>query len=210
MQKRKCVVTLACVVALATPLTASANIRSRSGATAVFSSGSMSGSGGTLTAGKQTGQSITIQGVLISGVNEIATITCSITFFGVSTYKWTWNCSGGAITITDASGSIILSGKLGNATMNLTGAGGGRGGHTTYTYKLSGTFSGSQKQGATTQSINGSIATTATTRFANGSPGKVTSFTLSWNAANAMIGPVKLPCGRPQAPGSLVAENRLQ
>jgi hypothetical protein len=73
-----------------------------------------------------------------------------------------------------------MSGKFAGATMKLTGAGGGRGGHVSYTYRFTGSFTGSMKQGKAIRAISGSISTLATTRIGSGAPGKVVSFSLGW------------------------------
>jgi hypothetical protein len=91
--------------------------------------------------------------------------------------------------------------------MTLTGSGGGRGGHVTYTYKFSGTFTGSITQSGKTQSISGSISTYATTKYANGAPGNVVSFSETWNATTATIAPFKEPFAIPCGDGQLLAEN---
>lgn len=204
MQSTKTVLTWACVAALAIPLTAPANTSVRSSAA---TSGIMTGSGGTLTAARQSGQSVTVQGITIGGTSQSAAFTCTITFFGASTYQWNWTCSGGSITIRNSNGSVAMSGKFTNATMTLTGSGGGRGGHVTYTYKFSGTFTGSITQSGKTQSISGSISTYATTKYANGAPGNVVSFSETWNATTATIAPFKEPFAIPCGDGQLLAEN---
>ena len=207
MQCKNCVLSLACAVALAAPFTAAANTRNLSATTTSPTSGSISGSGGTLTGPKQVGQNISVQGVTISSLGETANFTCTISFFGAGTYQWNWTCSGGTITITNASGSTVMTGRFASATMTLTGAGGGRGGRVLYTYRFSGTFSGSQRQGSSNQSITGSIATAASTPYANGAPGKVGTFTLNWNATTAMVSPLKSP-RQPQSFDSVLAVNR--
>jgi hypothetical protein len=87
----------------------------------------------------------------------------------------------------------VMSARFANSSMTLTGAGGGRGGHVTYTYRFSGTFSGTQKQGSTSQLITGSISTTATTTYGGGAPGKVSSFSLIWNTTTATVSPREFP-----------------
>jgi hypothetical protein len=180
MRSTKTVLTWACVVALATPLTAPANKSVRTSANAT--SGTITGSVGTLTAARQTGQSVTVQGVTLGGTAQSAAFTCTITLFTASTYHWNWTCSGGSITVRNSNGSVAMSGTFTNATMTLTGAGGGRGGHVTYTYNFSGKFTGSMTQSGRTQPISGSITTYATTHYANGAPGNVINFFETWNA----------------------------
>ena len=175
MQSTKTALTLACVVALAAPLTANGNSTPRPSA----ASASVSGSGGTLTAARQTGYNITVTGVSLAGTTGSATFACTITFFGASTYQWNWTCSGGSITIRNSSSSVVMSGRLTKATMTLTGSGGGRGGHVSYTYRLSGTYTGSLKQGSRTRSVSGAISTLATTTRGGGAPGKVVQFTVN-------------------------------
>jgi hypothetical protein len=102
----------------------------------------------------------------------VRTIIC----FGESKYQWNWTWFGWSIIIRNSKGSVAMSGTFTNATMTLTGSGGGKGGHVTYTYDFSGTFTGSITQRGKTQSISGSIYTYATTDYANGAPGNVTSF----------------------------------
>jgi hypothetical protein len=204
MQNMKTVLTWACVVALATPFTAPANTSVRS--SAIATSGTMTGSGGTLTAARKSGQSVTVQGVNLGG-SQSAAFTCTITFFGASTYQWNWTCSGGSITIRNSNGSVAMSGKFTNATMKLTGSGGGRGGHVNYTYKFSGTFTGSMTQSGKTQSVSGSITTYATTRYANGAPGNVVSFSGTWNGTTATMAPLQEPFATPGRDGQLLAEN---
>lgn len=171
-------ITLACVGTLALSLTTTANTRTQSNA--VATSGSMAGSAGTLTAARLAGQNITVQGVAITGTTQTATFSCAITFFGAGTYQWNWTCSGGTITITNSDGSVAMRGKFTNAIMTLTGAGGGRGGHVSYTYKFSGTFTGSLTQNQKTQLISGPISTLARTTRGSGAPGNVVSFSLNW------------------------------
>ena len=178
MQSTKTALTLACVVALAAPLTVNGNTNAPNAASAP-SSASVSGSGGTLTAARQTGYNITVTGVNLAGPTGSATLACTITFFGASTYQWNWTCAGGSITIRNSSSSVVMSGRLTKATMTLTGSGGGRGGHVSYTYRLSGTFTGSLKQGSATRYISGSISTLATTRHVSDATGKVVHFTLN-------------------------------
>ena len=180
MRTMKNVLSLACAVALAAPLPSVGNTNARSNAGSAPATGSMTGSGGSLSAGRQTGQSIIVQGVTLSGAYQSVTFTCPLTFFGASTYQWNWTCSGGSLTIRDSSSSVVMSGKFAGATMKLTGAGGGRGGHVSYTYRFSGSFAGSMKQGSTIRAVSGSISTVATTRIGHGAPGKVASFSMRW------------------------------
>ncbi len=180
MRTMKNALSLACVFALAAPFAATGNTNARSNAGSAPATGSMTGSGGSLSAGRQRGQSIIVQGVTLSDPSQSVMFTCPLTFFEAATYRWNWTCSGGSLTITDSSSSVVMSGKFAGATMKLTGAGGGRGGHVSYTYRFSGSFIGSIKQGSTIRAIRGSISTLATTRFANGAPGKVVSFSLGW------------------------------
>jgi hypothetical protein len=142
----------------------------------------MSGSGGTLTAARHTGQSITVTGVKLSGTTGSATFACTITGFAAGTYEWKWICPSFTLKINSTeviSGKFITNVTFPNPTMTLTASGGGRGGNVHDTYLLSGKFTGSLKQGGTTRPISGSISIKATTKQCCGAPGNVILFTLN-------------------------------
>jgi hypothetical protein len=182
MQNTKTVLTMACIVALAAPLTASENTTPRPNAGSTPGIASMSGSGGTLTAARQTGHSITVTGVKLSGTTGSATFACTITGFGAGTYEWKWICPSFTLKINSA---VVISGKFTtnvtfpNPTMTLTASGGGRGGNVHDTYNLSGKFTGSLKQGSATRPVSGSLSIQATTKQCCGAPGNVIHFTLN-------------------------------
>jgi hypothetical protein len=182
MQSTKTLFTLACVVALAAPPTATGNTTPRPNAGSTLSSASVSGSGGTLTAARQTGHSITVTGVKLSGTSGSATFACTITGFAAGTYEWRWICPGFTLKMNSAaviSGKFTTNVTFPNPTMTLTASGGGRGGNVHDTYRLSGKFTGSLKQGSTTRPISGSISIQATTKQCCGAPGTVVVFTLN-------------------------------
>ena len=182
MQSMRTVLSLACAVALAAPLTAPGNTTPRSNAGSTLNSVSMSGSGGTLTAARHTGQSITVTGVKLSGTTGSATFACTITGFAAGTYEWKWICPSFTLKINSAA---VISGKFTTnvtfpyPTMTLTASGGGRGGNVHDTYRLSGKFTGSLKQGSTTRPISGSVSIQATTRKCCGAPATVVYFTVN-------------------------------
>jgi hypothetical protein len=182
MQSVKTLFTLACVVVLAAPLTATANTAAAGSNVVSTPTASVSGSGGTLTASRQTGHSITVTGVKLSGTAGSATFACTITGFAAATYEWKWICPGFTLKINSAE---VISGKFTTnvtfpyPTMTLTASGGGRGGNLHETYRLSGKFTGSLKQGSTTRPISGSISIQATTRQCCGAPATVVYFTVN-------------------------------
>ena len=144
--------------------------------------GAYSGSGGSFAAATTDGQSITLNDIPLSGTAASVSSSCTITSFGAGTYEWKWICSGGPVTVTSTDGSLALNGTFVNGTMSLTASGGGRGGHTSYYYVFSGTFSGTVTVGGTSEMTYGSLSFTvhATSNTLGGS---VASLSLGWNSA---------------------------
>ena len=122
--------------------------------------GAYSGSGGSFAAATTAGQPITLNDIPLSGTTASVSSSCTITSFGAGTYEWKWICSGGPVTVTSTDGSLALNGTFVNATMSLTASGGGRGGHTSYYYVFSGTFSGTVTVGVTSEMTYGSLSFT--------------------------------------------------
>lgn len=125
----------------------------------------VSGSGGTLTAPTTLGQYITVTNVRLPN-GSTASLDCQITFFGVSTYQWKWECGNGKITVGGATMATV------QGTMTLTCSGGGRTHPTTCWHTFSGTATDNDSDlGSVTASAKGST---------NNAPGTVTAFNASW------------------------------
>ena len=126
---------------------------------------SVSGSGGTLTAPITLGQNITVSGIRLAN-GQSATLSCPVTFFGLSTYKWKWNCAKGTLYVNGASTAKV------SGSMTLTCSGGGRIRPTTCWHVFSGTA-------LDTDLDTGSITVSAK-GGSNNAPGSVTAFSASW------------------------------
>lgn len=126
---------------------------------------SVSGSGGTLTAPTTLGQHITVTGVRLSS-GQTATLSCPVTFFGVSTYQWKWSCGKGTLSVNGVATATVQGG------MKLTCSGGGRVRPTTCWHTFSGTV-------VDNDSDVGSVMISAR-GGSNNAPGSVTAFSASW------------------------------
>lgn len=126
---------------------------------------SVAGSEGTLTAPTTLGQYITVRGVRLTN-GSLAKLTCQITFFGVSTYEWKWECNKGSIIVAGSTRAAV------KGSMTLTCSGGGHNHPTTCWHTFSGTARDKDADlGSVTVSAKGST---------NNAPGTVTAFNASW------------------------------
>lgn len=148
--------------------------------------GAYSGSGGSFSAGTATGASISLSSVPLTGATASLSSSCTITSFGAGTYQWNWICSGGTLTASSGDGSLALSGTFVKGTMTFSGSGGGRGGHVSYWYIFSGTFSGTVTAGGVSESVYGDLSFSVHTT-SNSLAGPVTGLSLGWNSAYSPI-----------------------
>lgn len=155
---------------------------------AVADNGVYGGSGGSFSTGTAVGQTISVQGMPLSIPNATASFSCPITFYGAGIYELRWTCTGGSISIASTDNSIALSGTFSSGSMTFSGSGGGKGGHTSYWYVFSGTFTGTVTQSGTTEAIVGSISTSVhtTSQLGSGTAG-LNSFSMGWSSAYAPI-----------------------
>jgi sugar lactone lactonase YvrE len=174
MQRSTLIFTLAGVIALAIPSTASAD------------NGLYAGSGGVFSTSESTGSSISVQGAPLSAPNATASFSCPITTFGAGTYQWNWTCSGGSVSIASTDKSLTLNGTFTSGSMSFSGSGGGRGGHATYWYIFSGEFTGTLAAGGISQGVLGSISVSVKTASQVNSAA-VTSLTVGWNSAYSPV-----------------------
>ena len=157
--------------------------------------GSRTLAGGSFTAGTAVGQTIALKSATIAPGAATVTFVCPITAYGAGTYAINWSCTGGDLTIASADKSLSLEGSFGSASMTYTGSGGGRGGHTVYTYSFSGEFSGHVTVEGISELVFGQITQVVTT------PGGL-SGTIGWNSAYS-----PLLVADPTRPGLLSADN---
>jgi hypothetical protein len=174
MQRSKLVFTLAGLIALAVPATASAE------------NAKYGGSGGTFSTAESIGSNISVQNLPLSSTNATASFSCPITTFGAGTYQWNWTCAGGSVSISSTDNSLTLKGTFTSGSMTFSGSGGGRGGQAAYWYVFSGQFSGTLSAAGTTQGVLGSISVSVKTS-SQVNTAAVTSFTLGWNSAYSPV-----------------------
>jgi len=146
--------------------------------------GSYTYAGGTFSTSSVVGQNIAVTGAPLSASGATLSLKCPITSYGAGTYGLTWTCAGGTVTIATANNSLVFHGTFVSGSMSFSGSGGGRYGHTTYTYSFAGTFSGTVHAGGLTQAANGSLAqyVKTSTQIGTGSA-PVAGGSLGWNSA---------------------------
>ena len=155
---------------------------------ALADNGSYSGSGGSFSTGTAAGQSISVQGVALSGLNATASFTCPISTYGAGTYQLTWSCAGGAMTIVSADGSLSMNGSFMSGSMTFSGGGGGKGGHVTYWYAFSGKFTGAVTIAGQSQRVLGSISTEVkTTAQIGAGSAPLYSLSMGWSSAYSPV-----------------------
>lgn len=142
--------------------------------------GAYSGAGGSFSAGSSVGTNITVSGTGI-GSNATVSLTCPITSFGAGTYQWNWQCAGGTITIASTDNSIAMKGTFTSGKMTFSGSGGGRGGHVSYWYQFSGSFTSRVAVNGAGQGALGSVSFWVKTTSASGSGG-VGGLSLGWSS----------------------------
>lgn len=176
MQRRKLLASLAGVIALIAPACGYAD------------NGSYQATGGSFSTGSAVGQSISVQGMPLTGTTATLSFTCPIKSYAGGTYLLSWTCAGGSVTIASTDNSLILSGTFTSGSMSFSGGGGGRGGHVTYWYQFNGAISGVIKSGGVKQQVNGSIAQSVKTTSQIGSgSAPVTAASLGWNSAYSPV-----------------------
>jgi hypothetical protein len=150
--------------------------------------GSYSGAGGAFSTGTGSGQSISVQGLPLSGTTATLSFNCPITFYGAGTYQIKWTCSGGSISITSTDNSVAFNGTFSSGSMTFSGGGGGRGGHVTYWYEFSGSVTGTITAGGVTEGMIGSISQAVkTTSQLGSSSASVTGLSFGWNSAYSPV-----------------------
>ena len=149
----------------------------------VAENGSHAGSGGLFSAGSAVGQSILVQNLPLTGTTSSLSLTCPITSYGASTSQVKWSCAGGSVHVTSTDKSLAMTGSFAAGSMTLTGAGGGKGGHTTYTYQFTGAVQGWVSLAGASQGTVGSVSfvVQATAPIGSGSA-PVSSLALGWNS----------------------------
>ena len=154
-----------------------------SSGTALASNGSGSYAGGTFSVGTSVGTSITATTVPIAGTDSSLSFNCPISAYGVGTYVINWTCSGGSVSVSSPTQPAAFTGTFLSGTMTFSGSGGGKGGHGSYSYLLTGIFSGTVTYGGVTQFAYGSLSQTVVTGGQLGnSTAPVTSGSLGWNS----------------------------
>ena len=113
---------------------------------------SFTDAGGTVTLGTD----LVVAGATVASPSGSFTLSCPATALPPGTYQALWICTGGGLTIQSNDGLTVVSGNLTSGTLTETASGGGRGGHTTYDYSFSGTFTGTITQSGQAQAITGS------------------------------------------------------
>lgn len=143
--------------------------------------GSATDAGGSFNTGTAVGQNISIAAAVLTGSQSTLSLACPITSYGAGTYQILWTCAGGSVTIASPDHSIALTGTILSGSMSYSGSGGGRGGHTSYNYDFSGSFSGTVTANGITGPVYGSLSQIVNTK-AQGS-GPITSGSIGWNSA---------------------------
>jgi NHL repeat len=139
------------------------------------------GSGGSFSTSSTVGQPISVNNVPLAGTTATVSLSCPITFYGAGTYQINWQCAGGTIAIASADNSISMSGAFVAGSMTFSGTGGGIGGHPTYWYQFSGTFTSRVALSGAGQGALGSVSFSVKTTSQTGS-GSVTLLNLGWNS----------------------------
>jgi NHL repeat len=144
-------------------------------------SAAYTGSGGSFSASSTLGQPITLSNVPLAGTTSTLSMSCPITLYGAGTYQINWHCAGGTITISSTDGSLSMNGAIAAGSMTFSGSGGGRGGHVTYWYQFSGTFSSRVALSGVSKGALGSVSFYVKTTSQTGS-GSVAGLNLGWNS----------------------------
>jgi sugar lactone lactonase YvrE len=160
-------------------------------------SAAYTGSGGSFSTSSTIGQPISVNSVLLAGTKATVSLSCPVTSYGGGAY----HCAGGSITIASTDASISMKGAFVSGSMTLSGSGGGRGGHVTYWYQFSGTFTSRVVMASAAQGALGSLSfyIRTTTLPAKGG---VTGLSLGWNS---QYSPVLVASGG--TPRLLLADN---
>jgi sugar lactone lactonase YvrE len=146
--------------------------------------GTYTGKGGLFAIGTNIGQTISAQAVPLSGLNATASFSCPITANAGGIYQVTWTCAGGSIAIASSDSSVNLTGSFLSGSLALSAAGGGKGGHVTYSYVFSGKFNGTVAASGITEAVVGSISTVLQATAQIGAGGAaVNSLALGWSSA---------------------------
>jgi hypothetical protein len=150
--------------------------------------GSYTNTSGMFSTGTAVGQNISVQGAALAGTTASLSLVCPITSFTSGTYQLNWSCAGGTITISSLDNSLAFAGSFLSGSMTLTASGGGRGGHTTYYYQLSGSFSGTITVSGVLQPVYGSLSEVVTTSSqVGGGSAPVRSGSFGWNSAYSPV-----------------------
>jgi len=123
-------------------------------------------------------------GATVASPSGTFTLSCPATALPPGTYEAQWLCTGGALTIQSYDGLTAVNGTLTSGVFTETASGGGKGGHTTYYYVFTGTFTGTITQsgqasaifGATTQSLAGLTSPLGTGAIYSGSTSTNTTY----------------------------------
>jgi hypothetical protein len=150
--------------------------------------GSYAYSGGAFSTGTGVGQNISVQGAALTATSATVSFACPIKSYGAGTYQINWTCAGGSISISSPDKSLVLQGSFLSGSMEFSGSGGGRGGHTTYYYQFSGSFSGTVTVAGVSQAVYGSVsqAIRTNTQIGSGSA-PVTAGSFGWNSAYSPV-----------------------
>ena len=143
------------------------------------SNGAAAYSGGTFS----TSGTISVTGAPLAGTTSTISFSCPYTGSRGTLYGTDYFCAGGTVTISGGAGSLGFSGNFGSGTLAVTAAGGGRGGHTTYSYSFFGEISGQLTSGGITQFAYGSVSQYVGLTAPLGAGGApVGSGSLGWNS----------------------------
>ena len=102
------------------------------------------------------GTDLVIAGTGVASPAGTLSLSCPATALPPGTYQAEWLCTGGTVTIQSNDGLTVVNGNLTSGTLIETASGGGRGGHTTYYYSFTGSFTGTLTQSGQAQAITGS------------------------------------------------------
>jgi len=113
---------------------------------------SFTNTGGTVTLGTD----LAVAGATVASPSGTFGLSCPVIALPPGTYSALWDCTGGSLTIQSNDGLTVVNGNLTWGTLTETASGGGRGGHITYYYSFSGSFTGTLTLSGQTQAITGS------------------------------------------------------
>ncbi len=111
-------------------------------------------SGGSFT----TGNTISVTAAPVSGTTSTISFSCPYTGSSGTIYGTDYFCAGGTVTVSGGAGSIGFSGNFVSGTLSVSASGGGRGGHTIYSYAFFGEISGQVTSGGIAQFAYGSVS----------------------------------------------------